>query len=303
MDIQDNEILKYLKEVNAEEVSFQLFVVSASPSGSGSSSGGGISASTSGLFEDIKHFTLSDWAGTVAGTRNLKIEDVEPALQYFLNNIDYSLGADNWMQLCKTIVDSNNYPYIVNQYVIDSEKKLYDSPESTNLKQQYQANIIYQLFFNLVRFHAHASFKEYNISKKIIQDLYENWTDIDNQYQYPIIYYKFVESISSGNFQDATNAMKRFYMLIKMTDDSIKHASGMWDDWVAMLTICWFVCTNSPSFEKHFMNELKITDTSFHIKRKRSIVRNLNSNCLSDLLTIPYFILMKETYSISNIVE
>lgn len=300
----ENEILRYLREVNAEETAFQLFIVSATPSGSGSSSsggGGGISASTSGLFEDVKHFSLADWAGGFSGTRNLKIEDIEASLKAFFDNLDYSLGADNWMQLCKTIVEASSYPDILNEYVIKSEQKLYDSPTSTKLKDAYQANLIYQLFFNLVRFHVHANVEEFDISKAIIDDLYDNWTDVDSQYQYPIVYYKFVEAISTGKFQEATDAMKRLHAILKMTDDAKRHAIGLWDDWTCVLIIVWYASTLSASFEKHLMNDLKITDSFYHMKRKSSIIKNLKESGMEELLTTPYFRKMKETYSVSNI--
>lgn len=298
----ENEILRYLREVEADDTAFQLFIVSASPSSSGSSvdDGGGIGGVTASS-NDLKHLSLADWTGNLGGTRNLQIQDVEQSLKIFYDNIEYSLGADNWMQLCKTIVDANSYPAILNEYVLKSETKLYDSNDSTKLKEPYQANLIHQLFFNLVRFHVHANVGEFNISKTLINDLYDNWTDIDAQYQYPIIYYKFVEAISTGNFQETTNAMKRFYVVLRSTDDSIRHATGLWDDWVCILIITWFVSIHSASFEKHFMNEMKIMDSFYHMKRKSSIIKHIQQDGIKELLTEPYFQKIQTTYSIKQL--
>lgn len=287
---ENSDILKYLHEVNADENTFQLFVVSAVPSGSGSSSSGSSGGGGGGPLlknTDIKSLSLSDWVGNVAGTRNLTIQDVELTLKHFFNNLEYSMGVDNFMQLCKIIVDSNNYPPILNDYVLKSESVLYSN--ITELKSQYQANVLNQLFFNLVRFHVHANVNEFEISEKIINDLYLNWSHIDQQYQYPIIYYKFIYSISNGLFEEALTAMKRYYVILKLTNESIKHTAGLWDDWVAMLMITWFVSKHSISFEKEFFKSLNSLDVNYQMKRKMAILNNLNDNMMIDLMTKPFF--------------
>lgn len=290
----EKEILNYLRDVNADEESFNLFIFSSSPQNSGSDLTG--VGRPNFISTDLMHMSLGDWAGSIAGKKDISIQDAEKTLSSFYNNIDYSFGVDNWMQICKVVMESDNSQEILNSYVLKSEEKLYDCISDTNLKPQYSANIIYQLFFNLIRFHVHARKNEFEISKKIIDDLYENWGDIDSQYQYPIVYYKFVYELCSGNFDASTEAFKRFSVILKMTNDSLRHASGIWDDWVSMLIICWFVCSFSMSFEKHFINHLQISESMYFVKRKSILVRRISSQGICDLITKPFYERMRKTF-------
>lgn len=253
------------------------------------SSNPSVSVLGGGSSRDENLIFLADWIGVIGKEAEFPTEINKQIFEEFAEKIKQPNGANTWMQVCKNFITLYGFPDFFVELIKNTEKILYNDPDSLLLKSEFNVNPISQISFDIIRYQVKSYLGQFDSAKKILETLYLMYSDVDKQQTLNILYLYFCNSMCFGRFDDAEEAIKRIHSSINMLDNQQKYNTGAWDDWVSVQLVLWYWMNYIPESLIHFTGAFKISNPLFLKQRKRTVIKNISKELIASLVCETYY--------------
>lgn len=278
------------------ENTFEAFIYTGGTStgGVGGTMTGGPGGTTTRTYDPL--FAYDAWLGKPVAlicktlpqvsTRNLMLKTMNLQIERVKSKKQYSIP--DWFQLlvlahaCK-----QSYFEEYNQFLQETEQMFYSSEDSCDPLDFVNKPI--QLYLHLIRAHQRAESGEFDRAQRILEDLADNWIDIENSKQTNILCHYFVHLICTGQWARSDEVMNRAWSIIRLMDNSNRHNWGAWDDWVIMLMCRWFFSQYSNEYAMHLAVHTGVEMTSIVGHKKCLLLGNCDAETVKRFVPKYYY--------------
>lgn len=230
--------------------------------------------------------------GTIGGPPAIAEDEMEEMLAKTYKSFPKTRQANEWFYVIRRCSDK----YDVTEYLLASEKILYDSKVSTEIKH-YTSLATNETYFHVFRAFARAREGDFEAAKILWDDIHANWLHNLNDYRKPyVLAHLYATSICSKEWEQSNRYLRQLWSIVKFMDGTKRHAFGIWDEWIACLLIMWIFMKHSDDFLQFFCEKYPGQPSPFGFQRKSIIIKNLDVSFIADVIEQPYYKLARELY-------
>lgn len=281
MSDKDNKIFWDQPEDDmAEDTEHQVFAFSTN-----------ISLSSSNPYSSFKVTTWGD-VGNLGFSPSINKDNMHSEIERVIKDLDNIPLEEKNVDECLNVIrycynaDFDN----IGHYVELCVSKLYSSSRSDELKKPYRATPMNETYFHLIRSEICASLNKWDDCGYLCDLIYKKWVHHVPGYRRPYILNNlYINALCTNQWDQSIKYLKHNWTLIKGVDAHKRHSFGLWDEWVCSLVITWFFMKNIKEFEEFFLRSFHTSIDPFNFQKKSLILKNLNSNIISDLIPKFYY--------------
>jgi len=188
---------------------------------------------------------------------------------------------------------------LVNEYIQKSEKLLYDSDTSLQLKEPYTADIYQEVTFHTIRAYLRAEEGDFDASLKIWDNLTSWLEKLSLVRKSNLLFHLFKCYLCTNRFQKSYNYFCQHWYLIKYCSMSDRFNEGIWDNMSIMYMIMSFFIEHTDEYKLFLSTQDDIVFENLHKHKKVGLIYSLSydHSWIVSQLSLDYYNKAREYFS------
>lgn len=180
----------------------------------------------------------------------------------------------------------------INELIIESEKLLFKDSKSTELKNQYSADIDQLEAFNTIRVHLKAENGDFESATTILEHMLTNaYDDLSLIRKSNLLYHGCLVFLCCKNLEISYHCMEKHWALLKYADVTERVQLGLWDNQVLLQMAYWFFVKYSVDVREFYSIKTKtpISDIWNHKKIAALYFLEYDNSWIASFCGLPFY--------------